>query len=89
MVSAVLENAQNLSDDKYKELAGKIGLNVAKFTQDLKDKDAEFEKKLQADIALGQKADVRGTPSYYINGKKSQARDIEGWKAEVQALLKN
>ncbi len=88
MVAAIMENVQSLSDEKYKELAGKLGLDVAKFTQDLKDKDAVFEKKLLEDMTLGHKSDVRGTPTYFINGKKSQARDVEGWKAEVQALLK-
>ena len=88
MVAAIMENVQTLSDDKYKELAGKLGLDVVKFANDLKEQDAAFEKKLQEDTMLAQQSDVRGTPTYFVNGKKSQARDVEGWKAEVQALLK-
>ncbi|MBF0330387.1 MAG: thioredoxin domain-containing protein [Candidatus Omnitrophica bacterium] len=88
MVGAIMDNHKGLSDDKYKELAGQIGLNVAQFLKDLKEKDADFNKTIKADMELGQKSDVRGTPTYFINGKKSQARDMAGWKAEVEALLK-
>ncbi len=72
----------------YKELAGQIGLDVAQFEKDLKEKDVDFDKKIEADIALATKVDVRGTPTFFINGKKTKSRDIKGWTAEIQALLK-
>jgi protein-disulfide isomerase len=86
MSDLIFQNAAALSDDKYKELAKQAGLNVDKFTKDLKDKDAEFEKKIQADMALAGKAEVRGTPTYFLNGKKSMSRDLEGWKKEIEAV---
>jgi protein-disulfide isomerase len=86
MSDLIFQNAAALSDDKYKELAKQLGLNVDKFTKDLKDKDAEFEKKIQADMALAGKAEVRGTPTYFLNGKKSMSRDLEGWKKEIEAV---
>jgi protein-disulfide isomerase len=88
MGDLILANAAALSDDKFKELAGKAGLNVDQFLKDLKDKDAVFEKKIQADMDLGGKVDVRGTPTYYLNGKKSNSRTGDAWKAEIAALLK-
>ncbi|MFH0753028.1 MAG: thioredoxin domain-containing protein [Candidatus Omnitrophota bacterium] len=88
MVELIMQNVKSLSDDKYKELAGKLGLDLDRFTRDLKEQDAAFEKKINADMQLAQKSDVRGTPTYFINGKKSSSRDLESWKAEVQALLK-
>ncbi len=88
MVALLMANATDLSDAKYVELAGKLGLNVAQFSKDLKDRDAEFEKRITADMALADKADVHGTPTYFLNGKKTRARDIKQWTAEVQALLK-
>ena len=88
MTSMILENSGTLSNDKFKELAGKLGLNTARFEKDLKDNDAAYEKALQVDGDLTQKSDVRGTPSFFLNGKKSNARGADQWKQEIQALLK-
>jgi protein-disulfide isomerase len=88
MADLVIAGGADLSDEKYKEFAGKIGLNVERFVQDMKGKDAAFEKKIEADVALAGKSDVRGTPTYFINGKKTSARSPEAWTAEIQALLK-
>jgi len=88
MADLLLANGNDLSEAKYKELAGKVGINVDRFMKDLKDKDAEFEKKIEADIALGGQVDVRGTPTYFLNGKKTTARTSEQWKSEIDALLK-
>ena len=88
MVDLLIANGNVLSDEKYKEFAGKLGLNVEQFVKDLKDRDAEFDKKIDADMALGGQVDVRGTPTYFLNGKKTMARSPQQWTAEVQALLK-
>jgi len=87
MSDLIYQNAAALSDDKFKELAKQVGLNVDQFTKDLKDRDAEFEKKIQADMALAQQSDVQGTPTYFLNGKKNNARDLESWKREVLAAV--
>ncbi len=88
MADLLIANGGELSDAKYKEFAGQLGLNVEQLLKDLKDKDAEFEKKIEADIALANQVDVRGTPTYFLNGKKTSARSTEAWKSEVEALLK-
>jgi protein-disulfide isomerase len=86
MSDLIFQNAAALSDDKYNELAKQAGLNVDKFTKDLKDKDADFEKKIQQDMALAQQSAVQGTPTYFLNGKKNNARDLESWKKEIEAV---
>lgn len=88
MTDLLFANNKDLSGAKYVELAGQLGLNVEQFTSDLKNKDAELERKIEADIALAGQSDVRGTPTYFLNGKKTNARTTEAWKAEVEALLK-
>ncbi|MBF0595570.1 MAG: thioredoxin domain-containing protein [Candidatus Omnitrophica bacterium] len=88
MSDLIFANAASLSNDKFKELAGKAGLKVDQFLKDLKDKDAAYDKKIQDDIDLGGKVDVRGTPTYYLNGKKNNARTADAWKAEISAVLK-
>ena len=88
MADALLENNQNLGEELFKKLAKDIGLNVNKFWKDYQGKDAQWEKYIQDDIDLGNQVQVRGTPTFYINGRKTNARDVAGWKAEIEQALK-
>jgi len=88
MVDLILQNQQVLSDEKYKEFAGQLGLKVDKFLKDIQDNGAAWDKRFDAETELGNKVGVRGTPTYFLNGKQSMARTAEQWKAEVEALLK-
>ena len=42
----------------------------------------------QADMTLGAKVGVRGTPTFFINGRKIKAREVNTWKAEGEKELK-
>ena len=88
MTDHILKNQQGLNDQAYEGFAQAIGLNVEKFKTDLKNKDADYEKTIQRDLELGGTVGVRGTPSFYINGKVSNARDAATWKTEIDNLLK-
>ncbi|MBI5415918.1 MAG: thioredoxin domain-containing protein [Candidatus Omnitrophica bacterium] len=88
MATALLENNQNRGEELFKKLAKDIGLNVDKVWKDYQGKDAQWEKYLQDDIDLGNQVGVRGTPTFYINGRKTNARDAAGWKAAVDQALK-
>lgn len=88
MAGALLENNQNLGEELFKKLAKDIGLNVDKFWKDYQGKDAQWEKYIQDDIDLGNQVGVRGTPTFYINGRKTNARDVAGWKTEIEQALK-
>ena len=87
MADAILADNSSLSEDKFKELAKKIGLNVDKFTKDLKDKDAQYEAILNKDIDLARQVDVMGTPTFFINGRKTMARDFQAYKKEIDDIL--
>ncbi len=87
MVELLFQNGQNLSDETYEKLAGQLGLNVGKFMKDYKDKDGEWEKLIADDMNLAKGIDVRGTPTFFINGRKTSARDFNGYKAEIDKIL--
>lgn len=87
MAELLVANQQSLSEDKYKEFAKQLGLNEKKFWDDYKNKDAQWEKTIKDDMALGGQVGVQGTPTYYINGKKTMARDVESYKKEFEAIL--
>lgn len=89
MVDALLENGRELSEAKYNELAKSLGLDVKKFIEDYKNKDGQWEDYIQRDIDLASKVGVRGTPTFYINGKKTNARDVNSFKKEIDRILNN
>ena len=88
MADLLLENGNQLSEEKFKELAGKIGLDVDKFIADYKEKDAQWEKIIEADMALGGRINVGGTPTFFLNGRNTNARDVNSWKTEIEKILK-
>ena len=88
MVEALFQSRGNLTEDNFKESAKQLGLNVEKFMKDYKEKDAEWEKIIQEDLSTGANAAVGGTPTFYINGKKTMARDLASFKQEVDKILK-
>lgn len=86
-------NRKDLSDDRLLELARTAGLDVKRFKQALD--DGAYKQVVDADVALGRKLGVTGTPTFYINGRKyvgSMAyrritRVIKQELAHTQALL--
>lgn len=88
MANALLENNQSLGEELFKKLAKDIGLNVDRFWKDYQGKDAQWEKYIQDDIDLGNQVQVRGTPTFYINGRKTNARDVASWNLEIEKVLK-
>jgi protein-disulfide isomerase len=87
MADALLTNGSNLTEELYEQLAKDLGLNVKKFLKDYKEKDDQWEDYIQEDMALGGRVDVRGTPTFFINGKKTRARDAASFKREIEQIL--
>ena len=89
MTDDLLENNRDLSDARIQETAKKIGLDVDKFNKDLKEKDGQFEEMIKKDMELAAEVQVQGTPTFYLNGHKTMARDLNGFKKEIDEILKN
>jgi protein-disulfide isomerase len=79
-------NSRTLTPETMKGLAEKLGLDVAKWEADME--SDELKKQVDAELALGQSVNVRGTPTFFINGKIAQNRSVEGFKAQVDEELK-
>lgn len=88
MADTLLSNNQDLSEDRFKTEAKNLGLDVDRFMKDYKDKDAQWEATLNKDMSLAAQVDVRGTPTFYLNGKKTMARDAASLKVEIDKILK-
>jgi len=87
MMEALMTNGGDVSDDKIKEYAKSLGLDYNKLMADYKNKDAQWEKQIQDDMQLGSNVDVRGTPTFYLNGRKTNSRDINSFKAQIDPIL--
>jgi protein-disulfide isomerase len=87
MMESLLDNSGDVSDAKIKEYAQKLGLNYNKLMNDYKNQDARWEKQIQDDMQLAATADVRGTPTFYLNGRKTNARDLASFKAQIDPIL--
>jgi protein-disulfide isomerase len=78
--------SKNLSMDEIHKKAEEIGLNVKKFDADLA--APETEKAIRDDLVTGRAADVSGTPTLFINGKRVVNRSLEGMKTMIDEELK-
>jgi protein-disulfide isomerase len=87
MMETLLGNDADVSDAKIKDYAKNLGLDYNKLMADYKNKDAQWEKQIQEDMLLGGSVDVRGTPTFYLNGRKTSARDVKSFKAQIDAIL--
>ena len=70
----LLENHDNLNEEKIVEIAKELGLDMDRF---MKDRQSEASRRLiEEDIENGRKVGVTGTPSVFLNGKRIPNRDL-------------
>ncbi len=86
-VDLLLKNQASVAEDKVKEYVQQLGMSYDQLMADYKNKDAQWQKMIDEDKALGEKVQVNGTPTFFINGKKTNARDLESYKVEVDKIL--
>ena len=86
MHDKLFANQRALLPDNLKQYAQEIGLDVAKFEKDMT--SPEVQKQIDADMKLAQDAEVRGTPTMFLNGKRVMNRSFEGLKQMIDEALK-
>lgn len=86
MYAKIFENQAELSSEKYETYAAELGLDVARFKEDMASIDVK--QRIEADKAEVQKLGVMGTPAFFINGRYlSGAQPFENFKAMIDAEL--
>ncbi len=86
MHDKLFENQRALSDDKYQEFAKDLGLNIEKFKADLA--APETAAAITDDMKQAGSVGVRGTPTFYINGKQPAGRSFELYKSIIDEEIK-
>ena len=85
MHAKLFGNQRELNPDNYKKWAGEIGLDVPRFEKDMA--SPEVQAQIDKETAEARAADVTGTPTIFVNGKRLQQRSFDGFKAAVDGVL--
>jgi protein-disulfide isomerase len=85
MHDKLFANQRALTPENIKQYAQEIGLDMAKFDQDMASPDVQ--QQINDDMQLARQAGVSGTPTLYLNGKRIQNRSFEGIKQMVDEAL--
>jgi protein-disulfide isomerase len=81
MHKLLFANQRALGADQLKEYAKQIGLDVPKWETDMN--SPEVAEQINVEMKEAQTAEVRGTPTIFVNGKRLQTRSVEGFKAAI------
>ncbi|CAM3187252.1 thioredoxin domain-containing protein [Nocardioides dubius] len=72
-------------DDLFRGFAEELGLDMAVYDADYS--STEVKERIQRDIADGESLEVRGTPTFYVNGKPFQPQYVEDFEKVLDEAL--
>jgi protein-disulfide isomerase len=82
----LFSSQRELNDSKVEELVRDLGLNIDQFNSDLK--DPALGLLIDRDIINGRQANVKGTPTIFVNRKLLSTRSLQGFQLAIEAELK-
>jgi protein-disulfide isomerase len=82
----LFENQKTLDDGKIQEIAGKMGLDMERFTRDMT--NPALQRLIIRDAQDGQRAGVRGVPAIFVDGKLVKNQSLQGLEEMIKAELK-
>ena len=82
----LFKDYNHLNEQKIEEIAQQLKLNMEKFDKDRK--DPQIMAMINRDIAEGNQAGVRGTPTVFINGRLLRNRSKAGFQELIEKALK-
>jgi protein-disulfide isomerase len=85
MHKLIFENQRALSPQKYTEFAEELQLDVPQFQKDME--SPEVAAQIQREMQEARAADVTGTPTIFVNGKRLMNRSFDGFKQMIDASL--
>ena len=80
------KNLRDLSIEKLREIAAKLGLDPDEFEKEMRSQ--KIQKKIDQDMEDAEKAEVTGTPAVFINGKQYKKSTVEGLQKAIDEQLK-
>ena len=87
MHDKLFQDPRALTDENFEKYATEVGLDIAKFKEDMQDKG--LEAKIKKQQAQGNTLGARGTPAFFVNGRfLSGAQPFEAFKAIIDDEMK-
>ena len=83
----LFKDYNRLNEQKVNEIARQLNLDMEKFEKDRK--DPRIRAMINRDLAEGNRAGVRGTPTIFINGRLLRNRSPGGFQELIEKALKN
>lgn len=81
--SRVAPHFRNLNRELYLEVAEELGLDMRRFRREM-ELTAEMEALFDADMSLGRRLGVQGTPTIFVNGRDAAGRSFAYFSSEVE-----
>jgi protein-disulfide isomerase len=86
MHDKIFENQREMSEEKYVEWAGELGLDVDRFKRDVA--SAKVRQQIESDKREAAALGVSGTPSFFVNGRfLSGAQPFSEFKQKIDEAL--
>jgi protein-disulfide isomerase len=82
----LFKDHNRLNEQKVKEIAQQLNLDMEKFEKDRK--DPRIRAMINRDVSEGNLAGVRGTPTVFINGRLLRNRSMAGFQELIEKTLK-
>ena len=82
----LFKDYNRLNEQKVKEIAQKLKLDMERFEKDRK--DPGIRALINRDLAEGNRAGVRGTPTIFVNGRLLRNRSMAGFQELIEKALK-
>jgi protein-disulfide isomerase len=85
MHDLLFRNQRDLSPEKLSQLAGSLQLDVMQFEKDME--SPEVLAQISREQQEGKSADVVGTPTIFVNGKRLINRSLDGFRQMIDTSL--
>jgi protein-disulfide isomerase len=85
MHELIFQNQRQLGPDKFVEFAQKLELDVPQFQKDME--SPEILAQINREMQEAKAADVTGTPTIFVNGKRLMNRSFDGFKQMIEASI--
>jgi len=82
----LFQHHKTLDDGKIQEIAGRMGLDIERFTRDMT--NPALQRLIIRDVRDGQRAGVFGLPTVFVNRKLSRNQKFQGFAEMIKAELK-
>ena len=86
MHDELFRHSGDLSPATIRAIAEKLHLNVAQLETDVN--SPAVTEQLDVEVRQGKAAGVRGTPTFFINGRMAQTRSLAGFKTMIEDELR-